>query len=85
MTARPPMGIGGLNTCPECRGRKGHSVGPFCDAPYEHESVEMCDCGGPAIFTPCRVCRGTGELDPIRLATYRARGGAAPVQLRGFA
>lgn len=71
--------------CPECRGERGYTTGPFCDAPYEHEDVEACDCGGPAVFTPCRVCKGTGELVGIRRATYLARGGAAPVQRRGFA
>jgi hypothetical protein len=71
--------------CPACRGTKGRTVGPFCDAPYEHESIAECDCGSPAIFTRCRVCKGSGELVGLPRATYMARGGAAPVQRRGFA
>lgn len=77
--------MSGAITCPECRGEKGRSVGPFCDAPYEHENVAGCDCGGAEIFTRCRVCKGTGELVGISRATYFARGGAAPVEKRGHA
>ncbi len=71
--------------CPACRGQKGRTVGPFCNAPYEHESVERCDCGGAAIFTACLACKGSGELTGLARAVLLARGDVAPVQKRGFA
>lgn len=71
--------------CPACRGRKGSTVGPFCDTPYEHERIDGCGCGGPAIFTPCLACGGSGELVGIARAVLLARGDIAPIQRRGFA
>lgn len=72
-----------LAICPECKGTRGY-LGPLdCVAPYEHEDME--DCGCPRSWTPCRVCHETGEVAPIALAVYKARGGAAPVPFRGYA
>jgi hypothetical protein len=69
--------------CPECKGAKGYLYPVACEAPYEHEGVE--DCGCPRHWEPCRVCRETGVLEGIARVVYMVRGGAAPVQRRGFA
>lgn len=68
--------------CPECKGKRS-SLGPVrCVAMYEHEDLDECGC--PQDWTPCRVCRGSGEIASIQYAVYMARGGAAPVPFRGY-
>jgi hypothetical protein len=73
---------GAEQACPECKGERGY-LGPVeCVAMYEHEDMD--DCGCPRSWTPCRVCGGSGELVGLARSVYIARGGAAPVQLRGY-
>ena len=74
-----------MTQCPDCRGCGHYSQRTFCDAPYEHEAIDGCACGGEATQEKCITCKGSGELSALRLATYRARGGAASVPTRRFA
>lgn len=66
--------------CPECDGECGYwhtHHDQLCG------TVEECFCEPE--WHDCRECRGRGTVDGIQLAIYRARGGSAPVQLRGYA
>lgn len=77
------------NACPECKGRGSHHVerhaqvcGTFED---EETRAHFCAANCQVEDVECRVCRGSGILVGIPRATYMARGGAAPIQRRGYA
>ena len=72
--------------CPRCKGKRGYREAVFCHAPYEHENEEIDPCGEGA-WIDCTLCRGAGDVHPqdVGVAVWRARGGDAPLQLRGFA
>ena len=61
--------------CLHCKGEKGGNrlVTEIWVEPPEYKWVQ------------CRTCEGTGEFTELKAAVYRARGGPAPVKLRGFA
>lgn len=73
---------GQADACPDCKGERGWWGPILCVAPYEHEGVD--DCGCPRDWNECRTCHGTGILTGVPRAVYMARGGPAPVQLRGY-
>ena len=64
-----------LNKCPHCKGEKGWSelVTPEWVEPPEYK------------WTDCWTCEGHGEITPLQLAVYQARGGPAPIKFRGYA
>lgn len=68
--------------CPHCRGA-GEIVIPHicqgCDGESEHHQHPA-----PQRYT-CWTCRGAKVLSGLALAVYKARGGPAPLPMRGFA
>lgn len=64
-----------MEKCPHCDGEKGYSklLTPEWHEPPEYE------------WNDCRTCVGAGKITALDLAVYRARGGPAPIQFRGFA
>jgi hypothetical protein len=74
--------------CPECKGR-GQWVqerhAQVCGTLEDDETrAHFCAANCSKETVTCRVCGGSGELVGIARAVYMARGGAAPVQLRGY-
>jgi len=72
--------VDGWVTCPHCKGIEPPKP--------EHEAVCVsydgeCICKR-SDAPPCRACGGVGRIDELAVAIYRARGGPAPVLLRGF-
>jgi DnaJ-class molecular chaperone len=64
--------------CPECGGSGQHVV-YLRQRPYENGDEP------PDRVDTCSMCLGLGKVTAFQLAIYRARGGSAPVPLRGFA
>jgi hypothetical protein len=74
---------------PECKG-EGHYVyerhAQVCGTIEDDETrAHFCHANCQREDVTCRVCGGNGFVSALQAATYRARGGAAPVQRRGFA
>jgi hypothetical protein len=75
--------------CPECEGKgewlsvRHAQVCGTLEDDEERERFHNLNCAEEKMR--CRVCGGMGFLDEVALAIYKARGGAAPIQRRGFA
>lgn len=63
-----------MPTCPECKGVGGCEVqiSECWEEPPRHE------------WERCAECGGSGIISPLAMAVYKARGGSAPIQMRGF-
>lgn len=81
--------IGERTACPECKGEgrfRGVRHAQVCGTIEDDETRHhFCYANCERYDHECRVCRGKATLDGIQLAVYKARGGAPPVQRRGFA
>jgi len=70
-----------MNICPECKGQKEFKI------PSGHPLHVYCE-DGPVVYEiyVCSTCGGTGKVDDLTLAIYKARGGPAPeILMKGFA
>ena len=73
-------------TCPDCKGAKGwqrvvHTQ--VCGQLEEWEDHHARYCVDES--GECPTCRGDGTISDVQMAVYRARGGPAPTQVRGYA
>lgn len=61
--------------CPHCEGKTGWEklTTPEWIEPPVHK------------WTTCWTCDGKGEVDELKAAIYKARGGPEPIRFRGFA
>lgn len=70
-----------MNKCPECDGKGGYDFVQHDQACIMAEDA----CIHIPEWRRCRACDGEGTMSDLKLAVYRARGGAAPSTMRGFA
>lgn len=75
--------------CPECKGdmvvrseRHAQLCGAFVD---DEENARFHSANCLKDERTCPVCNGSGFVSSLQNAIYMARGGAAPVRLRGHA
>ena len=69
-----------MPTCPECEG-KGEYKLPS-DNPLHVYKTD-----GPTVYETytCDTCDGSGSVSRLKLAVYKARGGPAHHNIKGFA
>ena len=60
--------------CPHCKGQKGWDE--LRSREWEKPKNE---------WVACWTCRGKGKVSKMEAAIYKARGGPAPVPLKGYA
>lgn len=60
--------------CPHCKGEK--VIRRLVSREWEEEKYEQ---------DTCPTCRGEGQISELQAAVYKARGGPAPIPLRGYA
>lgn len=60
--------------CPRCKGAGGDEI---LISHYWEKTNHVWD--------ECRLCEGDKEINQMKLAIYKARGGLPPVPMQGFA